>query len=61
MEGEINMFLVAIIAALCGVASLIIAEIIESAFFMTVAKICGVVVVVCLLISAIRFVFELFS
>lgn len=55
------MFLVAIIAALCGVASLIIAEIIEIAFFITIAKICGVVVVVCLLISAISFVLEFFS
>ena len=55
------MFLVAIIAALCGIASLIIAEIIEFAFFMTIAKVCGVGVVLCLLISAIRFVFDLFS
>ena len=55
------MILIAIIAALCGVASLIIAEIIEIAFFMTIAKICGVIVVICLLISVIKFVIELFS
>lgn len=55
------MILIAIIAALCGVASLIISEIIEIAFFMTLAKICGVIVVICLLISAIRFIVDLFS
>ena len=55
------MILIAIIAALCGVASLIILEMIEIAFFMTVAKICGVVVVICLLISAIKFVVSLFN
>ena len=55
------MILIAIIAALCGVASLIIAEIIEVAFFITLAKICGVIVVLCLLVVSIKFVIELFS
>ena len=55
------MILIAIIAALCGVASLIISEIIEIAFFVTLAKICGVVVVLCLLITAIKFVLEIFN
>ena len=55
------MIFIAIVSALCGIASLIIADIIEIAFFMSIAKICGVIVVVCLLFSAIRFVFELFN
>ena len=52
---------IAIIAALCGIASLVISDILTSAFFMSIAEICGVVVVICLLIVAIRFVLDLFS
>lgn len=55
------MILIAIIAALCGVASFIISEIIEVAFFVTLAKICGVIVVLCLLIEAIKLVLAFFN
>lgn len=55
------MILIAIIAALCGVASFIISEIIEVAFFVTLAKICGVVVVLCVLFTLIKLVIELFN
>lgn len=55
------MIFIAIIAALCGVASLIISLIIEIAFFMTLAKICAVIVVVSLLIGAIKLVVSFFD
>lgn len=55
------MLLTAIIAALCGGAFLIIAEITAWAFCVSVAKICGVVVVLALLILFIKFVLSLFD
>ena len=55
------MILIAIIAALCGIACLLLSEITSWIFFLTLAKICGVVVVISLLILCIKFVFELFS
>lgn len=55
------MILIAIVSALCGVASLILAEITAWTIFFTFAKICGVVLVVALLIAILKFVFELFS
>lgn len=53
------MILVAIISALCGLASLLIAEITAWALFLTIAKICGVVCVIAVLIAIIKFIFEL--
>lgn len=50
-----------IIAALCGVAAMIIAEITSWTLFITIAKACGVAVVICVLIPCIRFVLDLFS
>ena len=50
-----------IIAALCGVAALIIAEITSWALFITIAKACGVTVVICILIPCIRLVLDIFS
>ena len=55
------MLLVAIIAALCGGAFLIITEITAWAFCFSIAKMCGVVVVIALLILFIKFVLSLFD
>ena len=55
------MILIAIIAALCAIASYIIAEIIEVAFFITLAKIGAVIVVICVLITLIQFVVGFFD
>ena len=54
------MILVAIIAALCAIASFLIEAITGIAFFMTIAKFCAVVVVLCILIAIIKFIIELF-
>lgn len=50
-----------IIAAMCGIAAMIIAEITSWAFFITIAKACGVAVVICVLIPCIRLVLDIFS
>ena len=55
------LFMIAIIAGLCGIASAIIFQIVEIAFLITIAKICGITVVLCILIALIRFVVEIFS
>ena len=60
-EDKKMMFLIAVIAALCGLACLVLGEITSWVFFLTLAKVCGVVVVVSLLVLCIKFVFELFS
>lgn len=51
---------IGIIAALCAVAALIIAEITSWMFFYTVAKICGVILVICVLIPCIKIVLNIF-
>lgn len=55
------MILIAVIAALCGFACLLLGEITSWIFFFTLAKVCGVVVVVSLLVLCIKFVFEFFN
>jgi hypothetical protein len=55
------MIFIAIVAALCGVASLILGEITALVMFFSIAKACAVIVVIALLIAVLKFVFYLFS